>query len=118
MKQEDGSTLPAGLVPVLCESARDELVVQNYMAASARILRRPVGLDLLPGMELLQRPPDIPIPCGMTVVPNSLLPPGLKLPEGVEIVQIEPRFEYPPGLILSPHVRGDPSSYLTLFHLV
>ena len=108
VRLEEGAVLPKNLKEIHVEGERGELIVQNHLSAGPVVVKRPTGLELPLGMELVQIPTDCPLPVGMTIAPPSTLPPGLKLPPRVFVVQLEPKIEYAPGLFLAPQIEVFP----------
>lgn len=73
----------------------DDVLAKLKLSECCYIVKRPVGVDMGPGMEVLRRPPGHPLPIGMTLLSADAYPDGLQLPEGLELIQLTPRYDFP-----------------------
>jgi hypothetical protein len=73
----------------------DDALAKLKLSGCCYIVRRPAGVDMGPGMEILRRPPGHPLPVGMTLFSADAYPDGLQLGEGLELIQLTPRYDFP-----------------------
>ena len=73
------SELPDFVVPTVSVAEKSsDLFVNARMSESCTIVKRPFGLRLGPGMELMHRPPGHPLPAGVKLVPIAAYPEALR----------------------------------------
>ena len=73
----------------------DDALAKLKLSECCYIVKRPAGVDMGPGMEVLRRPPGHPLPVGMTLFSADAYPDGLQLGEGLELIQLTPRYDFP-----------------------
>ena len=97
--------IPSFLVPTITVSKKaTDLFLDARMAESCEIVKKPFGLRLGPGMELLRRPAGHPLPVGLKLVPLAAYPEALRAnpsivasmhAHGVEVVRLPVRIDLP-----------------------
>jgi len=108
VKRRAGAEMPAFLVPIVQVNKQDsDIYVNAKIAEGCMIAKKPFGLVLGPGQELLHRDPGQPLPTGISTVPLSQYPDGLKennfrnpyyqmmVKNGLELIQLTPIIDLP-----------------------
>ena len=108
IKRRAGAEMPAFLVPIIQVNKEDsDIYVNAKIAEGCMIAKKPFGLVMGPGQELLHRDAGQPLPTGMTIVPLSQYPEGLKennfrnpyyqmlVKNGLELIQLTPIIDLP-----------------------
>ena len=108
IKRHRGADMPSFLTPILQVNKQDsDIYVNAKIAEGCTIMRRPFGLVLGSGQELLHRAPGHPLPPGMSIVPLSQYPEVLRANKfrnsqyqmlknrGLELIQLTPRIDLP-----------------------
>jgi len=81
----------------------DDVLAKLKLSECCCIVRRPVGVDMGPGMEILRRPPGHPLPAGMMLLSPDAFPDGLQLAKGLELIQLTPRYDFPSDCRINKH---------------
>ena len=105
IERAENAQLPDFLVPTFALNSEDtDLFVNAKMSESCSIVKRPYGLVLGAGQELLYRPPGHPIPPNTKVVPIEAYPESIKAnpailnsmrAHGIELIRLPMRIDLP-----------------------